>query len=84
MMPNDAEALIHEFTGEVKNLIFTGELQNDMKLGYFCFMKYFCQPDVVLLFCYTVLNVFQPDSHSCPEKMLTHPAVSSQPLTFLK
>lgn len=57
VVPDDAKALRQELIREVNCLIFTGDLKNDMKLNYLCFLKIFCHPDVVLLFCYTVLKV---------------------------
>lgn len=60
VVPKDAEALRQELTREVKHLLFTTELQNDSKLGYLCFFKFCCHPDVILLFCYTVLKVSFP------------------------
>lgn len=54
-----------EITREVKRFLFTGKLQNYMKLGYLCFLKIFCHRDVILLFRYMVLKV-------CFSARLTH------------
>lgn len=71
MEPNNAETLRQELTREVNHLVFTVELLSGMNLGYLCFLECVYHSDIILLFCYIVLKVSQPDSHSCPEKMLT-------------
>lgn len=54
VVSNQAEAFRQDL---IKHLISTGELQNEMKLCFLCFLNHFCHPSVVLFLCYRVLRV---------------------------